>query len=240
MRTIRFFYPLPLASDTTCVLDGGIAHHLAQVLRAKVGDTLQLFNADNGEFTASITNVSRREIEVKIGACIRTPEPLVGKVTLCFSPLKRDALHTLLEKATELGVTHLQPVRTQYTQSHAAVDEGKAQQWLIDAAQQSERLSVPTILPEISLADFMKTPADNTLTLVALERAEGIPTLFQALQKQKQENITVLIGAEGGFAPIERERILKTQHITPVSLGHNILRAETAALAMLSIVMALR
>lgn len=208
---------------------GDRAHYLRNVLRLRDGADLQLFNAAAGEFRATIASLGRHEVRITVGERTRAPTAEPGPI-LVFAPIRRNRLDWLIEKAVELGAARLVPVLTQRT---VVRPEGTARLEMIaiEAAEQCERLSVPPIDPPRPLAEWLASRSSAVPLLFADERGAGMP-LGQALHAGAI--VDLLVGPEGGFAPEERARLLDSPGVVPVSLGPRILRAETAALYMLS------
>ena len=208
---------------------GDRAHYLRNVLRLRAGAVLQLFSAVDGEWRAMVVSVDRHALEIAIEEQLRPPAVETGP-TLVFAPIRRNRLDWLIEKAVELGVARLVPILTQRT---VVRPEGSArlEAIAVEAAEQCERLSVPTIAPPRPLAAWLAAREPLTPLLFADERGQGAP-LGRALQGIGEADM--LVGPEGGFAPEERAALLAAPGAAPVSLGARILRAETAALYMLA------
>lgn len=203
-------------------------HHLRDVLRVKRGDALSLFNAAAGELSATVEDVSRNAITFKIGQQSRGPHTPVAR-HLLFAPLKRQNTEWLVEKATELGVTHLQPALTAHTQVRS-INADRLRTIAIDAAEQSGQLHVPDIAEPASLL-AAAGQLGNMPLYAAIEpsRHAALPPLHTKLQDAKAP-AAVLIGPEGGFSEDEAEQLAKLPNVIAVSLGDSVLRAETAAI----------
>lgn len=214
------------------------AHHVRHVLRYQVGDELRVFNNEQGEWTARIEKLGKSELLIRLLKKRREVE-VCSPVHLIFPLLKHDGLLFLLEKTTELGVSHLHPVITHRTVVHR-FNADKALKNTIDATQQCERFAPPQIHPVMSLADkISRWPAENThqidntpVIISFLERREA-PSLADVLSSfPAQSTLAFLIGPEGGFTP-EEQTWLSTQ-TKNAHLGPRILRAETAALTAIA------
>ena len=209
------------------------AHYLGNVLRQGVGDGVRLFNARDGEWQASIGSLHKRvRGSFSITSLLRPPSPEPGP-RLLFAPVKRDATELVVRMATELGVSGLQPVLTDRTNT-GRTNTGRLQAIATEAAEQCERLSVPEVAEPQRLAVLLaEWPQGHTL-YAAIERLPGRAappgTLGDAL----------LIGPEGGFTPVELDVLRAHPFVTLLSLGSRILRAETAAIAALSCLQAAR
>ncbi|MDE2319001.1 MAG: 16S rRNA (uracil(1498)-N(3))-methyltransferase [Rhodospirillales bacterium] len=210
-------------------LSDGQAHYLANVMRLSEGDTIRVFNGQAGEWRAKVFKISRKAALLEAVAQTRLPEP-EPDAWLCFALLKRQKTDMVVEKATELGVSVIQPIITARTNAdHVNLERLRA--IATEAAEQCERLHVPEIReprPVTKLmADWPARPlyvADERRTSPLLGPATGPSAL--------------MIGPEGGFTDLELEAIARTPLITRVSLGRRILRAETAAIAGLALLLA--
>ncbi len=226
MRDTRLHLDQPLDAGRGLSLDAAATHYLKAVLRARTGHRLRVFNARDGEWRARLTRLDRHDASLEIEDQLRPAQPEPGP-TLLFAPLKRARLDWLLEKATELGVARLQPVRCRN-----AVVEGtrpeRLRQRIVEAVEQAERLSVPELLPEADLAVAVDAQAGG----VVLADEAGGEALLPALAAHA--DAALLVGPEGGFAADERAALRRRANVFPVSLGPTILRAETAALMLLA------
>ena len=233
--TPRIYLPhTDFQSQTPCPLNEGQAHHLTKVLRLKIGDRVRAFNGTQGEF----------EGELSLDAKTWTFKPLVQlraqehmrPCYLYFCLIKPDALHILLEKATELGVTDLYPLLSERTVArHASL--AKMQAYVEQAAVQCERLSVPQVFnPTLlkAIKDVLPSPGTPFFLGDERRRAPHILKLLQGLGPI-DKGFAVLIGPEGGFTPQEFSMLESLEEITLCTLSSHILRAETAALTALAI-----
>jgi 16S rRNA (uracil1498-N3)-methyltransferase len=214
----RLYLPIELSVNTTIYLDKQQIHYLAKVMRFKDGEIFTAFNSECGEWQVKFNKES----------CIcltQTKEPLKSpQLWLAFAPIKHDALSFLIEKATELGVTNLQPILTDHTNSQR-INLERIKKQAIEASEQCERLDVPTIHAPIHLNKFIAALPTNINWYFAMERSTH--------DKIIKKPCGFIIGPEGGWS--ETEKKLLNQKVTPISLGNNILRAETAAITCLSI-----
>ncbi len=228
--SIRLFVETPLSAGAVIGVTEGQAHYLSKVMRLEPGDTLRLFNGRDGEWQARVENIGKKEVSLLTQHLTRpqAPEP---DCWLCFALLKRQKTDLVVEKATELGASVIQPVITARTQGdHVNLDRLRA--IAIEAAEQCERLAVPEIRPPVKLPHLIAAwPAGRPL-YVADERRTAKLLRFSAAPS------ALLIGPEGGFTGAELEGIGAHPLVTRVSLGARILRAETAAIAGLSFLLA--
>ncbi|MEZ5930630.1 MAG: 16S rRNA (uracil(1498)-N(3))-methyltransferase [Alphaproteobacteria bacterium] len=219
-----------LAASTSIELDRSKAHYLLDVMRLKVGDQVRLFNGQDGEWLAGIAEAGRRSCRLTVGERLRPPEEETGP-TLLFAPIKKARMEMLVEKATELGVGRLMPVRTR----RSIVDKVNTERLntiAIEAAEQCERLTVPEISELQTLDRVLDGWPDDAPLYVADESGNGHPVL-KALQPGR--SAAFLIGPEGGFDPAELERLGEHPAVVKVDLGPRILRAETAGMVVLVI-----
>ncbi|MBI3517571.1 MAG: 16S rRNA (uracil(1498)-N(3))-methyltransferase [Proteobacteria bacterium] len=232
----RLFVTAALDTGGDVALDARAAHYLTTVLRLKPGAEIAVFNGRDGEFAAKLVTARKRASALEIGAQRRAqpPEP---DVWLLFAPVKRARIDLIAEKATELGVTRLCPVITRRT-AVARVNLARLAAIAIEAAEQCERLSVPTVDPPLPLETVLaRWPAGRTL-LVGDEAGGGRP-LGAALADLKPGPWALLVGPEGGFAEAELDALRRFQFVTPVGLGPRVLRADTAVTAALAVVQCL-
>jgi 16S rRNA (uracil1498-N3)-methyltransferase len=224
--SIRLYVPASLAQGNIVAASAAQAHYLGTVMRRGPGDPVRLFNGREGEFAARIETIRRGGATLLIGAQVRpqAPEP---DLWLVFALLKRDATDFIVQKATELGVSELHPTITEHSNTHR-MNETRLASIAIEAAEQCERLTVPTLHPPRPLAALLSDwPADRRLFLAA-ERI-AVPRLAPSRGPR-----ALLVGPEGGFTPAELDAIRARPFVTAVSLGPRILRADTACIAGLA------
>jgi 16S rRNA (uracil1498-N3)-methyltransferase len=220
----RLFVDSDLKKNSALALNSAQAHYLKNVMRRKSGDMARFFNGRDGEWLAALA-LGGREMTAEPLELLR-PQPAPPPETrLLFAPIKKDPMAWLVEKAVELGATHLQPVLTQHTEVRALNLE-KTRAHIIEACEQCERFEVPEIAAPGPLKDAVAALAGTVPVYACLERAEA-PPLAKAV---KPGPAAILIGPEGGFSLEEAEWLASAGNgIVPVSLGSLILRAETAA-----------
>ena len=224
----RLFIEQVLAPNVTLTLDGAPANYLGNVLRLAPGAQVKLFDDRTGEWLAEVTEAGKKRVTLAVVEQIRPREP-VPDLWLLFAPIKRGRIDWLVEKATELGVARLVPVLTRRTiVDRLNLDRLRAH--CIEAAEQCER----TALPELSEATKLEKvlaewPSDRLLYFA--DEGGGTPMALAAVSGPG----AILIGPEGGFTDAERAAIGAVAAATPVSLGPRILRADTAAVAAVSL-----
>ncbi|MGE4044416.1 MAG: 16S rRNA (uracil(1498)-N(3))-methyltransferase [Acetobacteraceae bacterium] len=232
--TPRLFVTGDLAPAARVLVPAEQAHYLGQVMRRRVGDAVRLFNGRDGEWLARITVLDRRNAELRAGERLREQAPEPGS-WLLFAPLKRDATDLVVQKATELGAEAILPVMTDRTNT-ARVNEGRLTAIAVEAAEQSERLTVPVIHAPQSLHRALETFPVTRRLFVAVERFDG-PILSGGASPGGADS-GLLVGPEGGFTQAELDAFDRCPIVTRVSLGPRVLRAETACLAGLALLQA--
>ena len=210
------------------------AHHLIHVLRVKSGDVLRLFNGREGEFRATVSSLGKRKLELSVHENLR-PQSADPNLWLCAAPIKKTHFDFMLEKATELGVSEIQPILTQRTQIRE-MNADRVYALCREAAQQSDRLSIPSIGLPVALDDLIDVfPADRAL-IVCAEWGEARP-IHEALTSSDLRAFSkaaIITGPEGGFAAEELEKLRAAKNGFFVRLGPRILRADTAAIAAMT------
>ncbi|MEO7054045.1 MAG: 16S rRNA (uracil(1498)-N(3))-methyltransferase [Rhizomicrobium sp.] len=228
----RLFVTMALEPGAAIMLGEGQTHYLLHVLRAGVGDRVLLFNGRDGEWQGMIATAGKRGIMLTLLS--RTaPQVGVPDLWLVFAPVKKTPSDYLAQKATELGVAKLQPVFTRRT-IVTRLNEERLLANAVEAAEQSGRLTVPEIGAAMTLEKMMAAwPRDRSLYFCD-EGGDALP-LADSVRKAGEGAAAILTGPEGGFDPVEREALRALPFVTPVSLGPRILRADTAALAAVTI-----
>ena len=208
------------------------AHYLLHVMRARVGNRVLLFNGRDGEWLAEIAEVTKKSCTL---VCAKRTRVQTGTpdVWLCFAPIKKTPADYVVQKATELGVSALVPVFTRRTIVTRVNGERMAAN-AIEAAEQSDRLTVPEIREPVSL-DKLLVSWPRERRIVFCDEGGDAKPLAAALSNVAKGPFAILTGPEGGFDVAERERIRACAFVVPVTLGPRILRADTAALAALAI-----
>ena len=232
---IRLHVPTPLSPDSAVLPSLDQSRYLTQVMRLEIGDELLVFNGRDGEWRCTLTEVLKKGVVLRADEQMR-PQSCGPDVELLISVVKKSALEFAVEKAVELGVRRIRLVVTHRTQtSHVRMDRLDA--IAIEAAEQTGRLDVPMIDEPVKLADLLdgwEAGTDSGRRLMFCDEAGGAPAMA-ALAETGGGPWTVLIGPEGGFSPEERERLRTLPFTTAVSLGPRILRADTAAIAALTL-----
>ena len=212
----RLYLDTPLEQGASVPLEKSQAHYLKNVMRLSDGHAVRLFNGRDGEWLADLagkTLTPREQIRLQ-------GDPLPER-HLYISPLRKERMQFLVEKATELGITDLHPILCDHS-ARRDIKPDKITAHMVEAAEQCERLCLPVLHPLTKLSDL---PLDFSFS-VAMERSEGTG----------KPASHILIGPEGGWSENEKQ-CLTDAGVTPFSLGPHILRAETAAIASLSLLL---
>jgi len=222
-------------------LDRAQTNYLANVLRRKTGDPVLLFNGRDGECSARLDALSRKGASLTAIEQTR-PQTASGDLHYLFAPLKQARLDYLVQKAVELGVSRLVPVLTRHGQV-ARVNADRMRANAVEAAEQCGILSLPEIAAPIALDKLVSRWVPERLMVFCDEDApvhDPVAVLEEARGSTPATlgpmPVSVLIGPEGGFSEEERAAILKLPNLVRISLGPRILRADTAAVAVLALV----
>lgn len=237
MRTSnRLFIDADLAHGLRLSLDDGQSHYLMNVLRLDDGADVRLFNGRDGEWRARLVRIDRRKFAAEVYECTR-PQTSLPDFWLVFAPIKGHRLDMIIEKATELGAARLCPVWTSRTAvSRVNLDRMRAQ--AIEAAEQCERLHLPRLDEPTKLEALLGAwPQDRRLYFA--DEAGDAPFALSAFANHpKGDGAALLIGPEGGFSSDERARLRRMSFVQAITLGPRILRADTAAIAALTLLQA--
>lgn len=234
-RQPRLYVEAPLATDAMVELDAERAHYLRNVLRLGEGDAVKLFNGRDGEWRAVVQALGKRGGVLQVQALLRLQQD-EPDLWLVFAPIKRARIDFIAEKATELGVSALAPVFTRYT-AMSRVNVERLRATALEAAEQTERLSLPAVHEPLPLATLLQSWPRERRLLLADESGGGlaIGTMLRGLDAaERGRPWAVLVGPEGGFHRDELDLLRNLDFVTAVGLGPRILRADTAALAALS------
>lgn len=236
MRLIRVHVAGPLVSGKRVKLEGNAASHITRVLRLRVGAALVLFDGTGGEYEGSIDKAHGGEVIVAVGAqaAVERESPL--QLTLAQGVSRGERMDLVVQKATELGVSHVVPVLTERSvvRLTAQQSDRKVNHWravAIAACEQCGRNRLPSVAAPVALREFLKGDAGTAGTRLLLS-PEGSATLKDVARPDGA--LTVLIGPEGGLTD-EEEQAAVAAGFTALRLGPRVLRTETAAIAALTL-----
>ena len=230
---IRLHFPKELQANLLSTLSNEQSHYIKNVMRLKPGDIISLFNATNGEWDAQILNHAKESTEFKVEKLTKNKK-LENDLWLAFSPIKKNPLDMMIQKTTELGIQKFIPILAERT-IVKEINIERAKKIVIEASEQSNRISVPKIENLEPLKNFLNQfPKDGCLIFCDINCEKG--NLNDILSKKIEGPMCILIGPEGDFSENERQLIIEKKEIYSLSLAKNILRAETAAIAAVTIV----
>ena len=234
----RFFITSDQVREPYITITGDGLRHIRTVLRKQPGDLLTLLDGKGKEYTVRIRLIEKAEIDTEIverrERCPSSPSIILGQ-----GLPKSDKMDWIVQKATELGISSLVPLVTERTILKVKDEEKRVTRWqkiAREAAMQSDRPDIPTVRSISSLGEFIGTLAPGPQTLLLMPWEEGTEPIKNILRQHADaKHIVVLIGPEGGFSQAEADAA-KEKDFLLVSLGPNILRTETAAIAVLSMI----
>ena len=227
MSNIRLFYSKSLSLNLTDKLDKSQSHYVSKVMRLKEKEVFSLFNS-SGEWEAKILNITKSIVEFNVIKQLRQKEN-TKDLWLAFSPIKSNYFNFMIQKATELGVTKFLPIIFERTIVRK-INKERLEKVIIEAAEQSNRITVPSIEDPQKLKSFLNNDMD--LIFTDLNTANTKIDLTKLTTKPT----CVIIGPEGEGSEQEREEILKFNGVQSVKINENILRSETAVISALSII----
>ena len=227
MSNIRLFFSESLSINLKSKLDKTQSHYISKVMRIKVGENFILFN-QSGEYIAKVENLVKGFVEFSIVKKLRSADAS-KEIWLAFTPIKLNYLNLMIQKATELGVTKFMPIITERTIVRK-INEKRIRKIIIEASEQSNRLNLPVLDKLKNLDEFIKENAQTTVIFGDLNSNN------KKINIKGSDPICILIGPEGDFSVKERENISKLKKIIPLNINQNILRSETAAISMISII----
>ena len=227
MSNIRLFYSKSLSLNLTDKLDKSQSHYVSKVMRLKEKEVFSLFNS-SGEWEAKISNITKSIVEFNVTKQLRQKEN-TKELWLAFSPIKSNYFNFMIQKATELGVTKFLPVIFERTIVRK-INKERLEKVIIEAAEQSNRITVPSIEDPQKLKSFLNNDMDLIFTDLNTANTKI------DIKKLTIKPTCVIIGPEGDFSEEERVEILKFNGVQPIKINENILRSETAVISALSII----
>lgn len=228
-----------LAEGDVLTLPDAVYHHLVGVLRRIPGDAIIVFNGQGGEYAATLESVARRKAVARVNEFRDLSRESALDVTLAQGISKSERMDYTIQKAVELGVTHLVPLVTDHCVVRLSDErwERKREHWqavAVSACEQSGRTRVPKVAPVVDLRDWLPACPQSTLKLVMAPEAEAPTTPLQF----SGQPVALLVGPEGGLSDIEL-KLADLAGYAALPLGPRILRTETAGVAALAVLQAL-
>ena len=227
MSNIRLFFKDTLSLNLVSNLDKSQSRYISKVMRINTGQSFSLFN-QSGEWEANVDKINKGIVEFSIVKKLRSLNS-EKEVWLAFTPIKLNYLNIMIQKATELGVSRFIPILTERTVVRK-LNENRINKIITEASEQSNRLKVPNLEKLTNLDSFLKSNQNTNIIFGDLN------TDNKKLDLKNKNPLCILIGPEGDFSIKERENILKLKNIIPIKISNNILRSETAAISMISII----
>ena len=229
MSIIRLYYPENILENSTSLLSKEHTHYLVNVMRAKRGANVNFFNK-NGEWLSEIVFLEKDRVEVKFLSKIKE-NTNTHNIELAICLVKKNAIEIILQKATELGIRKIIPIISERTEVKE-INFERANKIVIEATEQSNQLEPPEISEILKLKDFLNINTNNKIFFADINSDYSL----KKKDFKEGETVTVLVGPEGDFSPVERELILNGSTTVPFSLSKNILRTDTAVISAISLV----
>ena len=228
MGNIRLFFSNSISTGMTGMLDKSQSHYLNKVMRIKENEFFSLFN-NKGEWEAKILKISKGLVEFEIIKQLRQKENMKD-LWLAFSPIKSNYQNFMIQKATELGVTKFLPIIFDRTIVRS-INIERLKKIAIEASEQSNRINIPSIEQTQNLESFLNS---NLVNLIFTD----LNSTNKRIDKSKltSKPTCIIVGPEGDFSELEREKILTFKGVQTVKINENILRSETAVISAISIV----
>ena len=227
---IRLYNPDSIEENSTCLLSKEHTHYVVNVMRLKRGSNINFFNA-GGEWRSEIVFFFFVRVEVKMLKKIKESNRS-SNIELAICLVKKNPMETILQKATELGVSKIIPIISERTEVKE-LNHDRANKIAIEATEQSNQLCPPKIFEVTKLKDFLNNfDGSSKLLFADVNSTQNL----KAETLKHGNSISVLIGPEGDFSPSERDSILGNSNVTPFTISRNILRSDTAVISAISLV----
>ena len=227
MSYIRLFFKESLSLNFNSTLDKPQSYYLSKVMRMNEGQSFSLFN-HGGEWEAKIQSINKGIIDFLIVKKLRSANT-EKEIWLAFAPIKLNYLNLMIQKGTEIGVTKFIPILTERTIVRK-INEKRINKIIVEASEQSNRIKVPSLDKLIKFDNFLDLNQKVNIIFGDLN------TKNKKIEIKNKDPICILIGPEGDFSINERKKILELKNILPVKINNNILRSETAAISLISII----
>jgi 16S rRNA (uracil1498-N3)-methyltransferase len=233
-----FFVASEAIVPPTVRITGPLLHHLRESLRLQPGDTLSVTDDRGNRYHTEIAEVTSRELVGRILDTTSAPANAAPSIVLAQALIKGEKMDWVIQKATELGAERIAPIQAIHSVVRPRADriEHQRTRWqriALEAAQQSERWSIPVIDAPVTIPELLARSKSAASKIVLAERSGGTSLTTVSLPG-KSDEVWVLIGPEGGWDEEEIRQVLR-HGFTAVTLGPRILRAETAAIAAMSV-----
>ena len=227
---IRLYHPDSIVANSTNLLSKEHTHYIINVMRLKRGSIVNVFN-NEGEWESEIVFLDKDRVEVKYLKKVKEYQKK-NKIELAICLVKKNPMETILQKATELGVSKIIPIISERTEIKE-LNHDRAKKIVIEATEQSNQMLPPEILEITKLKDFLKNLDESTKLLFADINSKD----YLSVEKLKNfKSLCILIGPEGDFSSSERQSILSFSRVVPFTMSKNILRSDTAVISAISLV----
>ena len=227
---IRLYHPISIEENSTSLLSKEHTHYVVNVMRLKRGSQINFFNK-TGEWKSEIIFLDKDRVEIKILEKVKQ-SMTSSNIELAICLVKKNPMETILQKATELGVSKIIPIVSERTEVKELNFE-RANKIVVEATEQSNQLTPPEISKVIKLKDFLKN-LDSSSKLLFADVNSKDNLKAEAIKGAK--TLSVLIGPEGDFSLTERELIFANRNVIPFTISKNILRSDTAVISAISLV----
>ena len=227
---IRLYHPISIEENSTSLLSKEHTHYVVNVMRLKRGSNINFFNKE-GEWKSEIIFLDKDRVEVKILEKVKQ-SMTSSNIELAICLVKKNPMETILQKATELGVSKIIPIISERTEIKE-INFERANKIVVEATEQSNQLIPPQISEVKKLKDFLKDLDESSKLLFADVNSKDN---LKAEVLREAKLLSVLIGPEGDFSPLERELILANSKVIPFTISKNILRSDTAVISAISLV----
>ncbi len=227
---IRLYVEHPLGPGQSVPLTREQAHYLFGVMRLSIGGQVALFNGQDGEWRAEVVEAGKRG---GVLSCVEQTKllQLPPDLWLLFAPIKKARTDFIVEKAAEMGAARIIPVQTEFTNSER-IRQDRLQAHAVEAAEQCGGTYVPEVTDLVRLDRALDAWPENRQLMFCDEATVG--SALRLAESEKGKPWAILIGPEGGFSERERKRLAELPFAHVVSLGPRILRADTAAVAAMT------
>jgi len=224
----RIFVNKPISANLMIYIKTKQHHFLKNVLRVQINDYVNVFDGISGEWESRVSSINRDNIVLQV---LKKSRDIIKSqdIWLVFAPIKSHRMSLAVQKATELGVSKIFPCMTEYT-NNRTVKIKSLQDNIIEAAEQSDRMDIPSISKEQDIQSLLSTWPEDRKLLYCDEKIKNKKNIIDILLKLKDKNYKwgILIGPEGGFSENENKFINNHKNVIAVSLGETLLRSDTA------------
>ena len=234
----RFFVDKGNIAENRIIIDGVDAHHIARSLRMAEGDEVVVCDGEGAEYRCTLSRIRDEECECQVIEALQSSTESPVRITLCMAYPKGDKLETVIQKAVELGCDRIVPFESSRCIKRPKAEKAEKQTARLqriaeEAAKQCGRAKIPEVLSPVSFKQMLEIATESALPLLCYENEDGRSIKDALKATETKDSISIIVGAEGGFAPEEAMMATETGCLS-VTLGNRILRCETAPLYALT------